>query len=54
MWLNALMASVPVPMIQKPGGAQEAIDLRYSGIAVRKSETESCQLSHGWSWPACE
>jgi len=29
------MASVPVPMIQKPGGAQEALhdgDLRHDGV----------------------
>ncbi len=30
--VNALMAGVPVPMIQKPGGAQEAIDLGRRGV----------------------
>ncbi|MCK9565541.1 MAG: hypothetical protein M0Q43_05775 [Methanothrix sp.] len=33
--VNALMSSVPVTMIQKPGGAQEAVhggDLRHGGV----------------------
>jgi site-specific recombinase XerD len=32
--VNAFMAGVPVPMIQKPGGAQEAIDLRHGGAGA--------------------